>query len=272
MRFQVFDVGHGFCALLTADNGRVALFDCGHGDDFRPSRHLAATGCIAVDALVITNFDHDHVSDLPSLLSLLPVQTLCRNRTIPADAMVRLKLEGGPLSQGLRSALDLHSRYTAALTAPLDFAGVEIRTYCNSYPAFTDTNNLSMASFLFYDGIGILVPGDLERPGWLELLKRPEFRADLARTHVLVASHHGRESGYCAEVFSCCSPDLVVISDEAKQYESQEHTYSCRATGLRWSDGSIRRVLTTRRDGHITVTKQRGLPYVVRTNKLTPPM
>lgn len=272
MRFQVFDVGHGFCALLTADNSNVALFDCGHSDSFRPSLHLVATGCAAVETLVITNFDHDHVSDLPNLLSRLPVQTLYRNRTIPADALVRLKLDGGPLSQGLRSALGLHSTYTADLAVPLDFAGVEIRTYCNSYPAFTDTNNLSMASFLFYDGIGILVPGDLERPGWLELLKRPEFRVDLARTQILVASHHGRESGYCAEAFSCCSPDIVVISDEAKQYESQENTYSCRAKGLSWSDGSLRRVLTTRRDGHITVTKQRGLAYAVRTSKLAPPM
>lgn len=272
MRFQVFDVGHGFCALLTADNGNVVLFDCGHSDTFRPSMHLAATGCRAVESLVITNFDHDHVSDLPNLLARLPVQTLYRNQTIPADALIRLKLEGGPLSQGLRSALDLHSKYTGTLAAPLDFAGVEIRTYCNSYPAFTDTNNLSTASFLFYDGIGILVPGDLERPGWLELLKRPEFRADLARTQILVASHHGRESGYCAEAFSCCSPDIVVISDEAKQYESQENAYSCRARGLPWSDGSLRRVLTTRCDGHITVTKHRGLAYVVRTSKLAPPM
>lgn len=272
MRFQVFDVGHGFCALLTADNGNVVLLDCGHSDSFRPSLHLAATGCTAVEALVITNFDHDHVSVLPNLLSLLPVQTLYRNRAIPTDALVRLKLEGGPLSHGLRSALDLHSRYTADLAAPLDFAGAQIRTYCNSYPAFTDTNNLSMATFLFYDGMGILVPGDLERPGWLELLKRPEFREDLARTQILVASHHGRESGYCAEVFSFCSPDIVLISDEAKQYESQENTYSCRAKGLQWSDGSIRRILTTRRDGHITVTKQIGLPYVVRTNKQVPPM
>ncbi|MGQ9635921.1 MAG: ComEC/Rec2 family competence protein [Bryobacteraceae bacterium] len=272
MRFQVFDVGHGFCALLTADNGNLVLFDCGHSDSFRPSVHLAATDCTAVDALVITNFDHDHVSDLPNLLSILPVQTLYRNRTIPTAALVRLKLEGRPLSPGLQSALYLHNTYTADRAAPLDFAGVQIRTYCNSYPVFTDTNNLSMATFLFYDSMGILVPGDLERPGWLELLKRPEFRVDLARTQILVASHHGRESGFCAEAFACCSPDIVVISDEAKQYASQENTYSCRAKGLQWSDGSIRRVLTTRRDGHITVTKQIGLPYVVRTSKLAPPM
>ena len=38
MNFQILDVGHGFCALLTADNGNIMLFDCGHktAPEFRP--------------------------------------------------------------------------------------------------------------------------------------------------------------------------------------------------------------------------------------------
>jgi beta-lactamase superfamily II metal-dependent hydrolase len=258
--------------MLKADNGNVALFDCGHSDKFRPSSYLAEIRCSGVEALVITNFDHDHVSDLPNVLSALPVRIFFRNRTISADALVQLKLEGGPLSQGLQSAISLHKTYTGGVVKPVEFAGIEMRTYHNGYPTFTDTNNLSLVSFLFYDGIGIVVPGDLERPGWLELLKLPEFRSDLAQTQIFIASHHGRDSGYCPEVFSCCSPDVVLISDEAKQYESQEQTYSGRATGLNWSDGSVRRVLTTRHDGHITVSKDRGRQYRVSTNKLAPPM
>jgi len=32
MEIKIFDVSHGFCALLVADNGNVALFDAGHNN------------------------------------------------------------------------------------------------------------------------------------------------------------------------------------------------------------------------------------------------
>jgi beta-lactamase superfamily II metal-dependent hydrolase len=272
MRLQIFDVGHGFCALLTADNNNIILFDCGHDDDFRPSIHLLSVGCTAIQTMVITNFDHDHVGDLHNVRARLPIQVLHRNRSIPADTLTRIKLEGGPLSDALRSAIHIHRSYTSPILYPPDFAGVELRTYCNSYPTFTDTNNLSLVSFIFYDGIGILIPGDLERPGWLELLKDASFREDLQKTQIFVASHHGRESGYCTEVFGYCKPDIVVISDEAIQYDTQEHCYDNHACGLSWSDGTTRKVLSTRRDGHITVTKQAGQGYIVRTSTVSPPI
>jgi hypothetical protein len=33
------------------------------------------------------------------------------------------------------------------------------------YPTFKDMNNLSLVTFLEYDGCGIVIPGDLERAG-----------------------------------------------------------------------------------------------------------
>ena len=58
-----------------------------------------------------------------------------------------------------------------------------------------------------------LIPGDNESPSWEELLKRPEFRSAIAGTDVLVAAHHGRESGFYRPLFEHFKPRITLISD-----------------------------------------------------------
>ncbi len=74
MMFQILDVGHGFCGYLVADNGNVMLFDCGHKaePEFRPSSYLLSQRCSEIQRLVITNYDEDHISDLPNLIKKIP--------------------------------------------------------------------------------------------------------------------------------------------------------------------------------------------------------
>lgn len=272
MRLQLFDVGHGFCALLTGDNGNTVLFDSGHGDTFRPSVYLPVVGCTAVEQFIITNFDHDHVSDLHNLRRRVAIRSIWRNPSMPADRLRALKLEGGPLSEGLQAALDLHATYTAPIALPPDLGGVTLTHYWNTYPGFSDTNNLSYVTFIDYADLRIIIPGDIEVAGWKCLLLRADFQRALAATRVFVASHHGRESGYCEDVFQFCKPEITIISDEEMQYDTQEHCYSQHSSGLPWLDGSTRRVLTTRCDGHITISKISGQwGYCIQTRQGLPP-
>jgi beta-lactamase superfamily II metal-dependent hydrolase len=272
MEFHVFDVGHGFCALLVADNGNVVLFDCGHDDAaFRPSVYLPSQGISTVHDFHLSHFDSDHVSDLPNLRARVAINQITRNVTMPAVQIRQQKLQSGPLDAGLASAIQVHEAYTAPVVAPPNFPGIETSVYCNRYPLFSDTNNLSMVTFLHSNGFHAVVPGDLEAAGWRELLKDEAFRSHLRRTNVFIASHHGRENGYCPEVFNFCSPEIVIISDSEKQYDSQEHNYDQHATGVRFGSGITRKVLTTRRDGHVsfygdaastTVQTSRTLPVI----------
>jgi competence protein ComEC len=60
----------------------------------------------------------------------------------------------------------------------------------------------------WHAGRSILIPGDIEEPGWRRLLERSvDLRAD-----VLVASHHGRRSGYLEAALQAISPTFVVVS------------------------------------------------------------
>lgn len=257
MQLHIYNVGHGSCALLIADNNNVALFDCGHDDEigFRPSQHLRAIGVTGVERLVISHYDEDHVSDLANLRRALPVDIVVRNRTVTPDQIRRLK--GDALTPGIQALLELTSAYTADVEHSPVFANVEFATFYNHYPSFQDTNNLSVVSFIHHTatGTGIVLPGDIERPGWEALLADAQFRAHLGRVNIFVASHHGRENGYAERVFDYCSPDIVIVSDTAIQHDTQTNRYARHARGISWDNGaSTRYVVTTRRDGDILIT------------------
>lgn len=256
MKVQIFDVEHGGCALVTAPSGARLLIDCGHNSTtgWRPSSHLPRLGIERLEYLFVTNKDEDHVSDLPRLRETISITNLRRNPSLTPAALATIKEEGG-IDVGISELIAMIAAYTAPAW-PIDLGGMTISTYYNSYPLdFDDTNNLSMVVFLRYQGLNIVFPGDLETAGWLKLLERPDFVRELATVIVLVASHHGRASGCCEEMFQLgWNPDIVIFSDAGIQYETQATVpwYAARAQGITYA-GQTRSVFTTRKDGRISL-------------------
>lgn len=262
MDLQIFDVEHGACALLTADTGQRLMIDCGHNSHtgWYPGDYMAARGIPCLEGLCISNYDQDHVSGFPNLVDQVHIQTIFRNTSVAPDVIWRLKSVDGIVSTAM-------TRFVRAITqefglpgvaAPLQIPGVGYRLYRNPYPVFDDENNLSLVMALTFGGCNFLFTGDLESAGWEYLLRtEPTFRADVAATHVLMAAHHGRENGICTDLFDVygCRPQLVVVSDDYHQHDTQQTTayYRSKCTGVADFRGQGRRhVLTTRRDGNIS--------------------
>lgn len=261
MKVQIFDVEHGFCAYIVTDSGNVTLIDAGHNTltGFRPSRYLKANGCNGIEQLIVSNYDEDHLSDLPNLRALhqsLPIKALTRNPSISADELEKLKRLKGPIAPGMRSLLEMIRTFTGGAPT-IDWGGATFTFFWNPYPVFKETNDLSLVTFLDHNDVHMVFPGDLEKAGWRVLLQSPDFRTALARVKLFVASHHGRENGYCPEVFDVCKPQLVLVSDEPVKYDTQDVDYTQHASGMRFTDG-MRYVLTTRADGMITVSQTPG--------------
>ena len=255
MRFEILNVKHGFAAYALADDGTVLLFDCGHSENCRPSQYLSGMGVRTVQRLFITNYDEDHIGDLPSLRQTFPVNVLTRNLSLTSTQLRSLKAP--PISMAMESLLEMIDSYTGNVSnAELEPPGVRVWTFHNDYPRFTDTNNLSLLTFLDVGSVSFVLPGDLERAGWLALLKNAHVCQMLAGADVFVASHHGRESGYCREVFDHCRPSLVVMSDSPVEFDTQKmaSTYGQHATGEWFTTAGKRewrKVVTTRNDGDI---------------------
>jgi beta-lactamase superfamily II metal-dependent hydrolase len=270
MIVNIYDVAHGFCAYIRDGlTGANLLFDCGYNEEngIHPVDEVLAYGPIG--GVVIQNNDEDHLDGLPHLLEKAgpaPVGVLFGNPSLSRSQLLSLKTP--PYGDGLLALLRLKQRYTTPLSAGTGVRGeVTISQYWNLYPIFADTNNLSLVTFVHGPGYSVVFPGDMERAGWQMLLNNPAFRNDLGFVRVFVASHHGRESGYCKEVFDYCSPDVVVISDEPMQYDTQTNCYAEHAKGISWNGGrETRYVLTTRCDGDIRISPGIGCAAWISTS------
>ncbi|UCI19290.1 hypothetical protein FJ970_30525 [Mesorhizobium sp. B2-1-8] len=256
MDLKIFDVEHGACALLTCDDNTRLMIDCGQNaaTGWTPGGYLRRLGISYLDMLAITNYDEDHVDGLPDLRNSVDIGWLWRNKKVSSQHIRYLKSEDG-MGAGIDTLVDMidfEFTGTASSTARPSFLGLKSTSFSNSPTIFGDENNLSMALHLSCYGIGVLFPGDLEGPGWLRLLEDPSFRDALSKTQVLIASHHGRESGICEEVFEFCHPYFIAISDKGYMYDTQLTIpfYRSKALGAQFRQ-AFRRVLTTRGDGRI---------------------
>ena len=246
------------------------MIDCGHstreGQKWSPGAYLRSIGVSHLDVLVITNFDEDHASGAPDLLrNSITVGCLLGNPSVPAEVIEYLKTEDG-MGPGIRLiATSLCGREASGYQDIWPaMAGLRASWFWNTYPGFDDENNLSLVLFLEVHGVVFMFPGDMEKAGFQNLLRlRQDFRDWLPRVHVLEASHHGRRNGICEELFDShgCRPELVIISDDYKQYDTQETAqyYRSKAKGIDFFRRDGRRwVLTTRSDGHLLFTFENG--------------
>jgi hypothetical protein len=246
---------------LGGDIGaRIAMIDAGNSEVWSPGSYIRyAIGRTTLDYLFITNADQDHMSDLRGLGQVgVTVDTLIRNPSYTGATMRAIKLGSGPLTGDAEWYVAACDSFNVPPSLPFDqgMNGITCELFHNPFPRFIDTNNLSLVVFIRYGGTVFLFPGDLERDGWRALLERPDFRARLSRVDVLMASHHGRENGFCKEVFEICRPQAVVISDKGIVHDTQRIGADYRAVV---SDAGVvvrttmkrRHVLTTRRDGWI---------------------
>ena len=268
MKIEIFNVKAGQCAMVHCPNGKKVMIDAGHHADipWRPSVHFKG---VAIDNLIITNYDEDHVSDFVNLRENCPIRQITGNDSVNAAALLSLKGGVGEMGPGIKAIYDWLSRPPAAGAAS-ELGYVTAKHYRNLYGIFYDTNNLSVATFFHYGEFTILFPGDLATAGWKELLKYRNFQDDLRKVNILVASHHGREDGYCEEVFNYCKPTLIIISDDKIQHATQEKTtgwYEKKALGVTFPGGVNRSVLTTRKDGHITIDAESSGRWTVQKEK-----
>lgn len=74
-------------------------------------------------------------------------------------------------------------------------------------------NNHSAVTVITCADLKLLIPGDNEPPSWNELLAKPDFVEAIGDTDILLAPHHGRESGFSPALFDHTQPRLTVISD-----------------------------------------------------------
>ena len=90
----------------------------------------------------------------------------------------------------------------------------------------------------------VLIPGDVESKAWDDMIDA----GVLSKANVLVASHHGRNSGYHEHALDLIKPEIVIISsDEIPSKDDAIGKYKKRAI-----------VFSTREHGTLTIRMHDG--------------
>jgi beta-lactamase superfamily II metal-dependent hydrolase len=258
MKIEIHDVGHGHCTVITAPNGTRIMVDCGTRirDDraWWPSLHHFRD---EIAMLALMNLDEDHIRDFGSVLKECPVRSVLTNPTIGPREFQTLKKQG--MGPGAQAVLQWMSTPKAVVPPEsVDWGGVLWNAFWNLYGGTCETtNDLSLALFIRYGAFTILFAGDLEAKGWKGMLANPDFVSLLAGVNIFVASHHGRENGCCDELFKLMKPELIIVSDDVMQHETQEtnawYRQRCLGAGLILDPAQRRYVMTTRDDGAMQI-------------------
>lgn len=265
MRVHIFDVEQGECNIIETPTGHTVMIGSGHNSStgWHPSQWLK-TNNICLTNFVIPNFDEDHVSDLLSFEPELRPAFLTYNFNTTPLFIREIKGTTG-IGDGVNTALHWVENVFIGERVYFDY-GIEKQHFYHSPEKFQDLNNLSTVTFISYKGVGILFPSDIQKEGWGEFLKDPTFVECLQRTKILLAAHHGRDNGYSEEAMSLCKNlDAVIISDKSIEYETQEHDlYSKHCKGVPFPS-EVRKVLTTRKHGKMTIDVYDNGTYFITT-------
>lgn len=261
MMFTLWDVEHGLSIWIRTPNGQNHWIDAGHNNqtDFSPARHVSqAYKENSIDYLIISHPDKDHIEGLPELIKYLgKPRVICRNKTLP-----EVDKYGECTQEYQKIYKDLDSKYTSTVakgvspTNPDYNGGVHVKAFMLEYKPGMSKNNTSVVAFYSFVRWLFICPGDIEEAGWKDLWAKYQasIETELAKadTIVLVAPHHGRESGYYKQIFDDLKPHLILVSDKYGKEPTDQRFYSA-ATGILFDNGEKITALSTKTKNRIQI-------------------
>ena len=234
-KFIFWDVQHGHATYVKSPNDRHIVVDLGtgsfsNGESFSPLVHLYHHyGVRQIDHGIITHPDLDHIDDIENFdIDKMKLKVFHCPDHIPDEKV----LEGirDKDRHKFEKYVDMNRRYYQAIPVespnnprnPNNYGGLEMDTYISKSCSLDNFNDHSLVAIFQYAGVKVVVPGDNGSCSWEELLGQSDFRYAAKDADVLLAPHHGRESGWHDEAMDVINPRITVISDARRRETSAQ--------------------------------------------------
>lgn len=283
MILKVFDVDQGSCNFIKTSTGKTELVDFGGKLNWSPIEHVYDNYIDydkKLDRLVLTHHHGDHLKDWGSFLGRRPSMVVRRRlQGEYDDACRRSNSAGGQqLARQFAAIFDSWNGKPSDWEISEEAWGVRILSRCLSFDqansvSGTDNervNNCSYVRLYDHNGTKILLAGDMQKEGMALLLKNnPTFKSELRNVNVLVAPHHGHRSGFCTELFDAIGQvDIVVASMmSGDNYVDTRYSDGDYVRGIEDENGTVRRMLTTRTYGSMTIESRQGGAFHITANQ-----
>ena len=111
---------------------------------------------------------------------------------------------------------------------------------------------------MFYKFANTLVifPGDIEPNGWSKLWPKIKTKIENlvnnSTYRILIAPHHGRESGFCQEMFEALRPSFCIVSDEHGMAPT-DRRFRESPEGITFNNGTSIKYYSTKTDGRAKI-------------------
>ncbi|MEN8185527.1 MAG: MBL fold metallo-hydrolase [Bacteroidota bacterium] len=265
-----WDVQHGHSTYIKTPNNRHIVVDLGTGDysgkniEFSPLRHLKYSyGVNQLDYVIVTHPHLDHIDDILNF-DLMDPKIFHRPRHLTDNEVMDGVQETD--KEKFEKYCKINDRYNSPIgptsidntSKPENWGGLKIQSFTPSSCNHNNFNNHSIVFVIEFASTKIVIPGDNEKCSYDELLERPGFLTAIKNADILLAPHHGRESGYNVDFVNQVNPKLTVVSDGRFCETSANARYSAKSSG--WTvhkkngRSETRKCLTTNSDGEILVS------------------
>jgi beta-lactamase superfamily II metal-dependent hydrolase len=255
LKISFLDVGHGDFIYCETPLGENMLIDCGYGDVI-PSKFLSKV--TTINELQISHPHTDHFDDIIDVSTKTIKSFRCPKTTLFKDDKIGWKKKDADKLKKLReieknvpvdnNAIKTDKTFDHIVWAPSDIN-------------YDDPNTSSLITILTFNGFKILLGGDLPNEGWLKLLGKKDFVESIKGTTILKASHHGRDEGYCSELFDVISPKLCIISDKALDKDNKSTVATDKySSAIKKNGGGMEFV-------YVSTGISAGISYVLTTRK-----
>ncbi len=264
-----WDVQHGHGTYICSPNHRHIAVDLGTGSygsnhEFSPLLHLKNKYKVdRLDYVIITHPHVDHIDDIFNFGGLNP-KVLLRPKHLEKTPILENARDAE--KQKLEKYFEISEQYNQTVTDdspdnprnPSNYGGLKIKTFIPTKCSQSNINNHSAVAVFEYTGIKALIPGDNEPPAWNELKEMSGFLDATKNVDILLAPHHGRESGFDNDIVTHFNPRITIVSDGCYCDSSATSRYSSKSRGWKVYKGNgtseERKCLTTRNDGIIVVS------------------
>ncbi len=261
-----WDVQHGHSTYIKTPNNRHIVVDLGTGkysdnkSDFSPLKHLMNNyGVSQLDYLVITHPHLDHIDDILNFDLLFPQILSIPSQLTNSEVLSGVLEKDKPKFMKYCQIVDIYNIHLndEEIFKRELWGDVKIISFSPTNCNHDNFNNHSIVVVIEHAGIKIVIPGDNEDPSFKELMELPSFISAIKNSDILLAPHHGRESGFNSNFVKEVNPRLTIVSDGRFCDTSANERYSQKSRG--WSvfkkDGTklSRYCLTTNSDGEILV-------------------
>ncbi len=212
LKVTFFDVGKGDAILLETEE-ETMLIDTGYDDTADVILdYLEENGIGALDCLVITHFDKDHVGGADRILEAVEVERVLEPDYESDSGQTREYKEA-------LEALGLEPEKVTD-TLVLDFPGTECTVYPPRQEDYEEEDNdFSLVISLRIGNEGFLFAGDCEKERLSELLAEKDLEL---RHQVLKVPHHGREEKNSDKFLLAVSPEAAVITCSEEKEPDKE--------------------------------------------------